>query len=288
MNAAQPELIVSHTSTVTPDQIDDLGHMNVRWYGANAHAGTVAMCECLGLAVPPVSSTYTRHHHEQMEGNELEVRSALLGGGNRLRLYHELRNRADDDLAATFVHELDAPMIEAPTLELPAYGAPRSLSLDNDGFASAPPLDELRAKGLEIRHERSVTEEDTDGADAVPTWLTNNLIWGGERPDEENDWIRTLPSGDRFAYAVMETRRWVRAEPVPLGARIQSFGALIALGDKITHDMTWAYDVETGEPLVVFEGIDVCFNMSQRRAMSIPDDERQRQLDGLHEEYAPS
>ncbi|MFT6393412.1 MAG: hypothetical protein ACJA14_002942, partial [Ilumatobacter sp.] len=29
-------LAVTHTSTVTADQIDHLGHMNVRYYGVNA------------------------------------------------------------------------------------------------------------------------------------------------------------------------------------------------------------------------------------------------------------
>ena len=124
-----PSLKVSHHSTVTPDQIDDLGHMNVRYYGINASAGTKTLCERLGIARPPMRSSYTRHHHEQMEGADLVVRSAVIPGGERLRIYHELRNDADDDLAATFVHELDHPAIDAPAFELPAHGAPRSLSL---------------------------------------------------------------------------------------------------------------------------------------------------------------
>ena len=87
--STQPELTVSHTSTVTHDQIDELGHMNVRWYGANAVAATASLCERLGLGSPALHSTYTRHHHEQMEGNELEVRSAVLTAclGDMYRTY---------------------------------------------------------------------------------------------------------------------------------------------------------------------------------------------------------
>ena len=77
-----PSLEVSHHSTVTPDQIDDLGHMNVRYYGIKASAGTKTLCERLGIARPPMRSSYTRHHHEQMEGADLVVRSAVIPGGH--------------------------------------------------------------------------------------------------------------------------------------------------------------------------------------------------------------
>ena len=98
---------ISQRSTVTPDQIDELGQMNVRYYGVNAGTATRSMCERLGLLSVLLHSAYTRHHVEQMEGNDLVVRSAVLPGGERLWIYHELVNDADDDLAATFVHELD-------------------------------------------------------------------------------------------------------------------------------------------------------------------------------------
>lgn len=278
---------------MTPDQIDELGHMNVRYYGMNAHEATRAMCAEMGLGEPVIRSRYTRHHHEQMEGNDLEVRSALLspavtGANGRLRFYHELRNRTDNDLAATFVFELDHAAVETPGIELPDYGMPRSLRLDTDGLASAPALDDVRAKGLAIRLPREVDEEDSIGAPTVPSWLVNNLIWGGERPDGESDWIRELPNGDRFAYAVMESRLWIANGEVPVGTPIQSFGANLAVASKINHDIVWTYNTETGQCLAVMEGVDVCFNMNERRSMVIPDDARARSEETLHPEFTPS
>jgi len=89
---SQNQLSVTHTSSVTPDQIDELGHMNVRYYGQNASAATAALAKQLGVGDASVSGTYTRHHHEQMEGNQLEVRSAVLDdGGDQLRFFHEHR-----------------------------------------------------------------------------------------------------------------------------------------------------------------------------------------------------
>lgn len=288
MQIDPPALEVSHTSTVTPDQIDELGHMNVRYYGRNAIAASETICAEYGLGRPALVSAYTRHHHEQMEGNQLEVRSALLGGSPRLRLYHELRNRADNDLAASFVHELDHPALEAPTIELPAYGGPRSLSLDTDGLASAPALDELRERGLAIRKPRTVDEDDTMGADTVSAWLARNLIWGGDRLDEETDWIRELPNGDRWAYVVAESRSWVAPEPVPLGTPIESFGATIFVGGKIAREMDWAYNTETGQPIVALESVDLCFNLSARTSMEIPEAGLAKHQAHLHPEYAPA
>ncbi|MFT5267329.1 MAG: acyl-CoA thioesterase FadM [Acidimicrobiales bacterium] len=279
--STQPELTVSHTSTVTHDQIDELGHMNVRWYGANAVAATASLCERLGLGSPALHSTYTRHHHEQMEGNELEVRSAVLTGGGHLRFFHELRCQATNDLAATFVHELDHAQIEMPGIKLPEYGHPRSIDLDVDRLESAPSLGELRDRGLATRIERQVDTEDSMGAEIVPTWLTNNLIWGGERPDGLTDWIRDTADGDRVAFASMETRLRV-GRPVAVGTRIQSFGAVIALGTKISQDVNWVYDVDTEELLAVAETVDLAFSIPNRRSREIPPEVREREEARLH------
>ena len=275
-----PELAISHTSTVTSDQIDELGHMNVRWYGANAHAASIEMCDRMGLQSPTISSTYTRHHHEQMEGNKLEVRSAVLGG-KQLRFFHELRNQANNDLAATFVHELDHPAIETPTIELPEYGQARSIDLEVDRMASAPTMAELQARGLAARRERDVTTEDSLGAEIVPTWLTNNLMWGGERLDEETSWIQETEDGDRVAFASMETRLRI-GRPVALGTRIQSFSAAIYLGAKISHELNWVFEVGSAELLAVAETIDLAFSVSKRRSTDMPPAVRAREAERLH------
>lgn len=270
-----PPLSVTYTTTVTPDQIDELGHMNVRWYGHSARAATAALSERLGLSAPIISS-YTRHHHEQMKGAALEVRSAVLGSvgseGDRLRFYHELRNQADDDLAATFVHELDHPAVEMPTVELPEYGRPRTLDLDIDRLAGAPTLYEVRRRGLAIRLERSVTTDDVH---------PNDLFWAGERLDAETSWIHETSDGDRVASATMESRIWMRTFP-ELGTRIQSFVANIHIGDKITHELGWVFNLDTQAPLAAFEGVDLAFSISRRKSVIKPPEVRERELELFH------
>ena len=276
-----PSLSVTYTTTVTPDQIDELGHMNVRWYGHSARAATTALAERLGLVEPSIVSAYTRHHHEQLVGAALEVRSgvvdrAVKDRGPRLWLYHELRNQADNDLAATFVHELSHPQIEAASIELPDYGRPRTLDLDVDRFASAPALSELQSRGLAARLERPVTEQD-----AHP----NDLFWGGERPGGESSWIHETADGDRVASATMESRIWVPEYPA-LGTRIQSFVANLHVGDKISHELGWVFDIDAGTPVAAFEGVDLAFSINQRKSVVKPPEVKERELQFLHPDLA--
>jgi len=269
-------LLITHTSSVTPEQIDELGHMNVRWYGANAGAATEALCERLGLPALTPTSTYTRHHHEQLEGNQLEVRSAVLAGRRQLQFFHELRNRETDDLAATFVHELDHVPSETPNIALPDYGQPRTIDLAVDRLASTPDLAELQRRELAIRYERVVTTEDSMGAEVVPTWLTNNLIWGGERPGGEQSWIRDTADGDRVAFASMETRIQLNRH-ASVGTRIQSFGVAISVGEKVLHGLNWVFDLATSEVLAVAETVDLAFSIPNRRSRVMPPEVRERE-----------
>lgn len=276
-----PRLIVSHTSTVVADQIDELGHMNVRYYGENAFAATAFMVDRLGLGELELTRTYTRHHHEQMEGNRLEVRSAVLDGGTDLRFFHELRNAETNDLAATFVHELAHAVLDGPTVELPDYGRSRSIDLARNVADTAPSLAEVRERDLAVRLERELTTEDSHGADVVPPWLTNNLIWNGERPGGETSWVIDTADGDRVAFASMETAMTI-CRPVAVGTRIQSFGAVVELGDKIARDLHWVYEVETGELLAAAESVDLAFSITHRRSREMAPEQRVREQARLH------
>src|SRR5579885_138375 len=170
--ASMTGLRTTHTSSVTEDQIDHLGHMNVRFYAVNAQAGTDAVLRELpgwGDGAHLVHDVYTRHHREQLLGTPLEVRSAILGADESgLRLHHELRAADSDVLAATFVHRvsplgpggerlpLGEVVIEAATAEaiaLPDYALPRSIWIEADMMVDPPSLEEVRARGLAMRKE---------------------------------------------------------------------------------------------------------------------------------------
>lgn len=301
-------LAVTHTSSVTEDQIDHLGHMNVRFYGLNAHAGTDAvLAELPGWPAGPhfVHDAYTRHRREQLLGTQLVVRSALLGadeGG--VRIHHELAPTHGEELAATFVHRV-SPIDESgrrlgvpqkaidaarqAAVSLPPYAAPRTIDLANDLLAAVPPLETARERGLEMRLARAIDPEECDEAGRYRADSSMMLLWGGERAAGTESWgpdLYEAPGGELMGWALMETRVAFGRLP-SAGTRIQSFGATIALHERATHRLNWCYDLATETPLCVFEAVDVAFDTRGRRSMVIPEPFRRQQEARLHPDLAP-
>lgn len=274
-------LTVSHTSTVTEDQIDHLGHMNVRYYAINARAATRSF-----LGRGQVLDVYTRHHREQLLGAELEVRSGVLSvDSDSTRVYHELANTSTGDIAATFVHRVrtDTPTDHADTIELPDHGRPRSIDLDT--MMATPTLDDVRQLDLAMRAARTITNEDTGESDRVSSSMAPMLFWGGE-PIEggAQQLVYTGPDGQDIAWATMETRVVIGRLP-QIGTRIQSFSATTSMADKTIQTSMWVYDLDNDELLASFEVVSVLFDIGARRAMSIPDDMRADQSAQLHPEF---
>ncbi len=297
------ELRATHHTTVTEDMIDHLGHMNVRFYGVAARAASDAVVRELGgggdLAVDAVD-VYTRHFREQMLGAGLEVRSAVLGcGRGTLRLYHELRNADTDELAASFVHRLEArsgdrvveewPPADGPAVgEIPEHGRPRSIDLGTDPLAAAPSFEDVLADGvLALRRPRPVDVEECRPDGSYEPTYAPMLLWGGEPLDgAAGPTLHPGPNGELIGWATLEHRMAVDRLP-RRGDRIQSFGAIAALGDKTTHRIMWAYDVERGDLLVAFEVVDVALDTVSRRAVTIPDDLRSHAEERLRTELLP-
>jgi acyl-CoA thioesterase FadM len=297
-------LRTSHTSSVTEDQIDHLGHMNVRFYGVNAHQGTKAILADLGWTGRHfVDDTYTRHHREQLLGTPLEVRSAVLSAdADRIRLHHELRASDSDVLAATFVHGIvpleadgstgrfadevvDAARAEA--IELPDHAATRTISLDADLLATAPSIALLEERSLAMRKPRHVTAEECDAEGRYRSDMTPMLTWGGEPVEGElEEMLHETGDGHLIGWAVMETR--VQLARLPrVGDRVQSFAAVVAVHDKVTHRVSWVYDLDRGDLLTTFESVNMAFDIRARRPVSLPAGYRQRTLDGLQPDLVP-
>jgi acyl-CoA thioesterase FadM len=303
---ATTPLTITHHSTVTEDQIDHLGHMNVRFYGVNAQAGSAAF---LGPLVEPDTvsfrpvDVYTRHRREQMLGARLVVRSGVVGvDADGIRLYHELANEDTEALAATFVHRLRvvdsngdpgalpadlADRARALFVDVPEHGATRSISLDTDPVASAPDLQVLRDRDLAIRKARTVTRDECDADGMYIRANAPMLTWAGQPVDRRlPEIVHEGPDGERMGWASMETRLVIRRLP-RVGARIQSFSAVLDLHDKTSHRILWAYDVERGDLLTAFQIVNLAFDISARRPMSIPPQNRKAEQAAVHTDLAP-
>jgi acyl-CoA thioesterase FadM len=299
-----------HESVVAEDEIDALGHMNVRHYGERALAATARLLERLGLALGRVGPgagqglvetggegagydlprLYTRYQREQLAGAPLVVRGGVLDASPvGLRCYHELVNPARDEIAATFLHDvrleageregatvLSAERLEALAAErvaLPEHGRPRSI--DFDAAATAPPLEEAIRSGLALRRPRVIAPEDCDADGQVPASMRPFFMWGGETLDGSDPGPPVIPlaGGGRMGWASLEMRS-VRLAPLRQGLRVQSFSAPLEVAKKTTLRRYWVFDLASGRPLLVNDVIDIALDLERRRAMEIPDDLR--------------
>jgi acyl-CoA thioesterase FadM len=280
--------------------------MNVRFYGMNATAGTRALLGVLGCPAERrarLVDIYTRHHREQLLGARLLVRSGVVEvTGEELGLYHELTNEDTGVLAATFVHRVRlesrgageatvpagvARRAGARLAGIPPRGATRSISLDTDPVASAPTLSDVRARALAIRKVRRVSVEECEPDGSYLPAAAAALVWGGEPVDRRfPELLHEGPNRERMGWASMETRMAIRRLP-RRGDHVQSFSAVIALGEKIMHNVMWAYDVDAGDLLMTFEVVNLAFDVGARRPMRIPDPVRSAEATLLHPDLAP-
>jgi acyl-CoA thioesterase FadM len=299
-------LRTTHTSTVTEEQIDHLGHMNVRFYAVNAHAGTRAILADLpgwGDRAHVVDDTYTRHHREQLLGTDLVVRSAVLAASSTgLRLHHELAAADSGVLAATFVHgltpvddggrpiavpEATVEAAAAQVIPLPEHAATRTISLDADLLATTPTLELVQERGLAMRQPRRVSADECDADGRYRVEMAPMLTWAGEAvKGDPSDILHETSDGVLMGWASMETRIVLGTLPHP-GDHVQAFGACVAVHDKVMHRLHWAYDLDTGALLTAFESVSMAFDINGRRPMRIPDGYRQRELDRLQPDLVP-
>lgn len=299
------ELPVTHTSEVTEDQIDHLGHMNVRYYAVNASRGTRVIMDELGSAArrDAVDDVYTRHHREQLVGTPLEVASAVLAAdADEIRLHHELRASDSGTLAATFIHGVRArdgrgnrdrfpPEVvteaRARMVAPPDYASARTISPEADPLDVAPTLDTVVERGLAMRKARLVAADECHDDGSYRTDLAPLLTWGGEPLEGgAGDVPHDTGEGELMGWASMETRLVVNAWP-RLGDRIQSFGAPIQVLDKVTHRIQWAFDLDSGTLLNAFEVVSMAFDIRARRPMRIPERLRRRELELRQPDLAP-
>lgn len=271
---------VLYRAEVTEDQIDHLGHMNVMFYGAHAARGADVLLDRItpdDRRGPPLveSDRYTRHHREQLVGSHLEVRGGVIDEtSSGLRLFEELVNADTQEVAATFILRLQADRWHAagrPTVEVPDYGQPRSVPIDDDPTKNAPSLARLRERDLAIRQVRTLTDDETGNSHGASIGLVADLCWGGVPLDgRAYQEFHEGPGGVQIGWATMETRATWNRRP-SAGDRVQSFEAEIDIGRKVMHSRHWVYDVDRGDLVCAFATVSLAFDPAQRRSVEIPD-----------------
>ena len=282
-------------ANVREEEIDHLGHMNVRFYLEKAlrasqrlaaeHGLGAEDCRALG-AVLELRDVFTRHYREQLVGAPLAVLGGVLSvRADGLRVYHELLNVDRDERAATFVHELTLRQRETreplplpenvanraadALVEWPEHGKPRTLDLQR--FPPTLPLEEARQRNLAMRQERVIRREECDGDGFFVAAGYDDLVWGGDPIAQQPAWVPVveMENGGMFGWATLESRG-VLLELPRAGDRIQSFGADVELARKTSCRHQWVFDLDRGALLCTSSIVNLGFDIGARLAIEIP------------------
>ena len=295
-------LRVLHESEVLAEEIDALGHMNVRFYGTRALASTDRLLAELAVETDDFGTTspfvydlprlFTRYQREQHTGAPLVVSGGLLEANEQgLRFYHELRNPERDELAASFVQDLslrspgDEEPLSIPTsvckalaksvIEFPIQGQPRTVDLDRDPVA--PTLEEALSGGLAFRIPRKVDPADCDPEGRLTPIMRPFYMWGGDplppATKQDGPMLIELPDGAKMGWASMETRSVMVEQPMA-GMRVQSFAATVEIARKTNLRRYWVFNLDTQELMLSNEVVELALHLGERRAIEIPDDIR--------------
>lgn len=313
-----PELRHLWETTVLPEHIDGLGHMNVRYYSLAAQRAAGRLLRDLGLASDLLESgpevlafpdAYIRYHKEQLEGAPLAVRGGVLETGTEsLRLFLELFNRDSAEVAATFVYTVELQdraqrraqllpaVLQARAAEqrvsLPDYATPRTLTLGP--VRTDVTLDEARRRGLSRNAPPVTLEEawcDSDGflriGDANTLFMVIHGIHrrAAEPMGEMRDNNFRTDEGHLMGWAMMESRQVVTRLP-RLGDVLTSYQAQTLVADKVHCNTRWVYQEGTGALCAVMQTVALAFDIEARRPVRIPERQRAELMAHYHPELA--
>lgn len=304
------------TSEVKPEEIDGLGHMNVRFYMERAQRANRLLLAELGVGAdegeaPGVrvtqSDTYVRYHREQFKGQVLSVNGGVLAADEAsLRAFYEVTNPSRGEVAATFIivstlsdraSGAAAPLppearrsAEPLRIELPDYGKPRTidlkpprLDLTYAAVAARIPED---GDPMSRRSEWTVAPEACDEHGNLAD--TGALMFGGWRQPSAEEMRQHGPmtfvgdDGHRLGWASLETRM-VRAGAARSGDRLASIGAEVGLHAKVRHSRRWLFNVTSGQLVSLNDNVSIALDLDARKAIDIPPSLR-RQIEAS---YAP-
>lgn len=299
------ELQVLHESTVQPDEIDSLGHMNVRYYMTRVDQANRSMLAEMGIqegsgrAIRRLD-TYTRFHREQFAGAILHTLGGLIAvegadDSREVNGYFEIRNPDNNQVAASFilrscvidvasqqVLDISANRTNADhfSATVPEHGMPRSLSLNEPGQV---PLEELEAVigedstpgMMSGRLENKVHSEDCDKDGRLREEVDLMFVLHRPAPGDESKTggppIMRDSKGRRYSWAMIETRSVVWHRPMA-GQTVLSIGADIANGEKWRQSRRWMFAKESGLLLGISDSVGLCIDLDARKSIPMPAD----------------
>lgn len=297
-------MIRLHEAPVGPDEIDSLGHMNMRYYGTRAAAAAQALFAQWGAGADELArrgltlvalDSFNHYVKEQFDGATLFAQGGVCDvRADGLSLYLEIINAGNGERAATFI--LKPVVMERATrkiapipsewltraedaiVDVPPHGLPRSLDL------AAPRLDarfdviEKRLGGRSMPFgpaEATIPAEECDEFGFLNLSCAQDIMFSAfmamarAAGRMQGPPIEAGPDGRRIGWAMLENRQYLVAVP-KVGDRVRTLSAPMKVERKTQQMRRWTFNVETGALLSVIDGVSLALDLDARRAIEIP------------------
>jgi acyl-CoA thioester hydrolase len=281
---SSPGLIPTFTAAVNTWQCDENDHLNVQYYSEFGHEASAHLLGSLGLgprarrAAELALSVAQDHIHYLREFrvvDPVEVRSAPVELGERhLTAYHEIRNPAEDRIAATFTRRIVSDRawppafrarVEAARIALPAVARPRSV-----GRLALPDLalaDVERVGLIEIGRTTVTPAECDEQGEFLPHHLFGRYSDGAPFLWNHLGFGRAAMQERGEGTVVVETLNHYR-QPLRAGDLLVVMSGLAAFTEKVLLFAHFLFEAEAGTLAACAEGIGMKFDQKARKSMA--------------------
>ncbi len=287
---------VTYRGMVNRWHIDDMGHMNVRYYLDKAEQAQRAYLAHIGLGAtqraalqirPVTHDNHLRFLSECHSGTSLFARTAPIAiSDTRLTLCTEICRTLDGTVSATMTSEISFHREGAQDVALPqeALAIAQSDLTNQPAYAAPkgiPGPKPTQVPALETALKRQLIE--TARFEAKPEYFNS------DGRIESYRLLGGLLEGIPTLFSAMSVDREQRAKQGIGGAALEYWlcrfnepkpgdvlfvmGALSDVGKKTFTHAYWMFD-DRGNPIASVEAIAVTFDLKARKAMEIPAEAR--------------
>ena len=287
-----PELTTTFATAVNTWQCDENDHLNVQFYTEFAHEASANLLAKLGFGpraqraagvVTRAADDHVRYVREFRVVEPVEVHSAPVEVGEReIVAYHEVRNPAKGELAATIrrriVCERPWPAAfraraEAACIALPEAAKPRSvgkLSLPDLTLAEAPSV------GLiEVGRTQITPDECDERAEFLPRHQFGRYSDGAPVLWNHLGFDRAAMQEREEGSVVVEMLNHYR-RPLQAGDLAVVMSGLASFSDKVVVFTHFLFEAESGTLAACAEAVGMKFDQKVRKIMTFTPEDRAR------------
>ena len=285
-------LIPTFLTAVNTWQCDENAHLNVQYYTEFAHEASAHLLAHLGLGPQAQRAAglesrpiwdHVRYLRELMVVDPVAVRSAPVETGERhLVAYHEIRNQANGEVAATVTRRLECttpwprPFLErarSACMPLPATARRRSV-----GTLELPTLtlDTATKLGLiEIGRTTVKPAECDEGGAFLPRHQFGRYSDGAPVLWNHLGFDRAGMQARQEGTIVVEMLNHYRAALVA-GDLVVVMSGLADFSDRILKFTHFLFEGESGTLVACAEAVGMKFDQKARRIVAFSDEDRTR------------